>query len=269
MAITSLDDYIAAQKQLIHLYRIGNRTTVANLWYSMMGTEGVPSAGVLAGTNTVNGVLETDATAGYPLIRAFPSGGKGYVTRASACNNYPCRLRFYDMLWKGGAYSYNSSVTLNSQPSIASRLPLDASSNPCYDQVELWFECVTTMIGSGMAITVTYTDQDGNTGASTGAFVVGGAPIYRMVQFPLAAGDVGVQKVESVAGAVGTSGTYNILLMRPLFELRVNSANQMTLLGLDAIGFPEVFADSAITAIISADSTLTGTIDAFLEIASY
>ena len=269
MAITSLDDYIAAQKQLVHLYRIGNRPVVANYWYSLMGLNGVPSPGVLAGSNTANGVLETDAIAGYPNIRAFPTSGKGYVTRVSACNNYVCRLRLYDVLVKAGAYSYNANVSLTSQPSISSRLPLDLSSNPCYDQVELWYECVTAITGSGMTVTVTYTDQDGNTGATTGAYQVGATPVARLIQLPLAAGDVGVRKIESVAGAVGTAGTFNILLMRPICEVRVNSANQMSLLGLDATGFAEVFADSALTMILSGDSTSSGTLDAFVEIASY
>ena len=268
MAITSLDDYIAAQKQLIRNFRIGNRTTAANTWFSMAGMTGFPGGSVLAGADTTSGVVETDETEGHPRIRPFPTGGKGYITRAAITNNYASRIRIFDLLWKGGAYAYNANVTLSGQPSFASRLPLDGNGDPIYEGLEIWHECVTNFSGS-IVLTVTYTDQDGNTGATSGAYAFGTSPIAgRLTNVPFATGDNGVRKIESVTSTGLTAGTYNILIIRPLIEVRINNTNQGFFGGLDAMGFTEIFADSAIDFAVAPDSTGSGTIDMYLEIAS-
>lgn len=60
------------------------------------------------------------------------------------------------------------------------------------------------------SIAVTYTNQDGVTGRTTGTIAATGvAPIVgRMLQLPLQAGDTGVQKIESVTSTVSTAGTF-------------------------------------------------------------
>ena len=156
MAILSLDDYIASVKQIIPYSKTTARTSVANVWFAIHDLAGNPGAATLAVGNTANGVVPTDATAGYPII-GF-STGLGYVATVDFGSTVACRITVYDRLFHAGAYAFNASTTLASQPSYSSRIPGGTD----YTGLQLWAEAVTggTLIQN---VTVTYTDQDGNT----------------------------------------------------------------------------------------------------------
>jgi len=124
--------------------------------------------------------------------------------------------------------------------------------------LQLWLECVTAFTGS-QSIAITYTNQSGTTGRSTGTVATGVAPtVGRMFQMPLQAGDTGVQKIESVTSTVATVGTFNVLVMRRLWSGRVRIANDGDTHGPDKTGLTQIFATSALYPIIATDSTSTG-----------
>jgi len=261
MAITTLDGLIGAPKQKLSWMKTATRTTVAAGWFSLFDIAGDPGAGTLAGSSTAAGVVPTDATNGCPVINAFGGGSTGYLGNLSFASNVACRIRLFDMLFKAGAYAFNANTALASQPSYAGRLP-----GTDYKQTELWVETVTAATGN-LAVNVTYTDQDGNTGATTGATGIGAAPtVGRCWQLPFAAGDSGVQVVTNVAGSVASAGTFNVLVLRPLAEMRVRSINDGDVFDALRLGLPQVFADSALCALVSADSTSSGLPDLELMI---
>jgi hypothetical protein len=261
MAIASFDDWIASVKQTVIYFRNGTRTSVAALWFVIRDLTGNPGVGTLAGSSTTAGVVPTDATAGHPAINDFAGGATGYLTQMEFGSTVACRLMLADMLWIGGAYSYNSAVTLSSQPSYASRLP-----NGSYNGLEMWVEVVTAFTGNP-TITITYTNQAGTAGQSTSISAT--APtLGRFIQVPLAAGDSGIQKIESVTGTVATAGTFNVVILRPLWTGRVAATNSGDVHGLDKTGMPIVFQDSALVAYVNADSTSTGVPELRFEIAS-
>ncbi|UOF79347.1 hypothetical protein [Caudoviricetes sp.] len=262
MAITTLDGYIAAGKQDVLFIKTTTTTTVANSWFSVFNNSGDPGAGTLGGSSTTAGVVPTDATAGTPTINT--GTGKYYLTLAEFASTVACRLRVSDLLFKAGAYSFNSNVTLSAQPSYSSRVPGGTD----YKGTQIWLETVTAFTGN-QSILVTYTNQDGTTGRSTGTIATGVAPISkRMLQLPLQAGDTGVQKIESVVSTVSTVGTFNVLVLRPLWTGRVPIANFGDTYGLDRTGMPQVFPDSALYVSINADSTSSGIPELRLQIAS-
>lgn len=254
MAIVSLDGYIAAPKQKLAWTKTATRTTVANAWYSLFDIAGQPGAGTLGGSSTAAGVVPTDATAGYPLVNAFSGSNKGYLGKVEFANTVACRIALFDRLFLAGAYAFNANTTLASQPAYSSRIP----SGTDYTGLEIWAETVTTAT-LNQTWTVTYTDQDGNAGATTGAVGVGAAPVIgRCWQLPLAAGDNGVQKIESVVGGTGSAGTGNIMVLRPLWSGRVIAANYGDVHDMIRTGMNEVYADSAFYVMIAADSTSSG-----------
>lgn len=262
MAINSFDDYLASQKQIIATVRTSTITTVAGSWFDLIATSGNPGAGTLAGSNTANGVVPTDATAGFPPIAAFAGGATGYLAQVDFGSSAACRLMLADVLFKAGAYAFNANTTLASQPSYAARLP-----GGDYKNTELWFEAVTAFTGNPTVV-ITYTNQDGVTGKST-TFAPGLAPIAsRAFPVPLAAGDTGIQKIESVVGSVATVGTFNMLVLRPLWQGRVRVTNDGDTHGLDKTGMPQVFDDSAIGLFAAMDSTTSGAPEVRFEIAS-
>ena len=264
MTITTRDGLIAAQAgaQRMRILKTASRTAVAAIPFSVFDLAGDPGAGVLAGTSTAAGVVPTDATAGCPVINAFGGSNTGYLTRIEASSPVACRLAIYDMLFKAGAFVFNANVTLASQPSYSSRIP-----GGDYKGTELWLEAVTAFTGN-QSIRVQYLDQDGNAG-DTGTIATGIAPILgRMLKLPFAAGDTGIQRVDVVTSSVSTVGTFNVLVLRKLWEGRIRVANDQIVHGPDLTGIPIAFADSALIAIVSADSTATSLPEVVLDIAN-
>lgn len=261
MAITTLDGIIAAAKQRVQYQKNAGRVTVANGWFSLFDLTGQPGAGTLAIGNTANGVVPTDATAGYPEIRAFGASATGYVSRVEYGNTVACRLALYDRLFAAGAYAFNAATTLASIPSYSSRVP-----STDYKGLEIWCEQVTAGTGA-QAVSVGYTNAAGTAGRSTGATGSGAVnTVGRMWQLPLQAGDDGVSVVNSVTGSVATAGTFNVCVLRPLWSARINIANDGGVHDFLRTGLPQIFADSALFLMVNADSTSNGVSELAIDI---
>lgn len=262
MAITTFDGLIAAAKQSVSLVKTASRTAVATGWFSVFNLAGNPGAGTLAGTSTAAGVVPTDATAGCPTIDAFGSGNTGYIAHIDFGSSVASRIKLFDMVFKAGAYGFAAgTTTLSAQPSFSSRMP-----GGSYNDTQIWIEVSTAFVtGTAWTVVVTYTNQSGTTAKSTGALgnlAAAALTLGRMYQLPLAAGDTGVQKIESVivtnGGTAMTAGAFNVLVLRPLWSGRVKINNDGDVHDLTKTGMSEVFADSAIVAAVAADSTATG-----------
>ena len=261
MAITTTDGIIAGAKQRILMSKTGSRTSVAAAGCSVFDLAGNIGSGTLGGTSTTTGVVPTDATAGCPTINAFGGSNVGYIARVEASNAVACRIALYDCLWKAGAYAFNVSTSANSPTSFSSRIPGGTD----YTGLELWYEQVTagTLIQN---VAVTYNDQAASS-STTGTIAAPLAMIVgRMFQLPLAAGDTGIQGVTGVVGTVASAGTFNLLIMRPLDELRIRVANDGIVHDALSTGMPIIFADSALMMIVTADSTATQTPELVVDI---
>ena len=250
MAITTLDGVIAATKRRVIYVKTASRTSVANIPFSVFDLAGNPGAGTLAVGNTANGVVPTDATAGYPTI-VTPAASL-YLNRIEARSSVACWLDIYDCLFSAGAYAFNAAVTLAAQPSYSARVP-----NSDFGGLELWLEAVTAFTGL-QSIRIQYLDQGGVAG-DTGVIATGVAPtVGRMFFMPLAAGDSGLQQVNVVTSTISTVGTFNVHVMRWLYGVRVAAANQGDFANLLRTGLPLIFGDSALRLVVTADSTATG-----------
>jgi hypothetical protein len=260
MAIITEDNLIAAIKANLTLKKTGGRTTVANSPFSMWDVAGSPGAGTLAGTSTTAGVVPTQATAGAPAIPAV-SGASYYLAGIDFGNTVACRMRLYDMLWKGGAYAFGAATSGNTPASYSARVPNGTD----FTNLEIWVEQVTAATGN-QAVSVTYNNESGTTGRSTGAVGIGAAPtVGRMWQLPLQAGDKGVQGITGVTGSVASAGTFNVLVLRPLWTGRVRMANDGDVHGIDKTLLPPIYADTCLFLQLTTDSTSAGVPD--MEIA--
>lgn len=262
MAITGTDSYLAAKKQYLSLMKVNARTTVAAGYFSTINLAGNPGAGVLAGTSAAAGVVPTDATAGFPRIDAFDAGATGYLSQVDFGNSVASRLKLFDKVFKAGSYAFNANQALSSQPSYADRMP-----GGSFDETQIWVEAITAFTGNP-TFTITYTNQDG-VGGRTATLAAGLAPtVGRLLQLPLQAGDLGVQRIDNVACSVATVGTFNVLVMRPIWSGRVKTANDGDTHDPFKTGMPIVFADSALFLAVAPDSTSIGAVDLEMIIAS-
>lgn len=252
MAIASFDQAIAAAKQYLSVAKTAVRPSIAASWFSVFDLAGNPGAGVLAGTSTAAGVVPTDATAGCPTIDAFGASALGYLWQLEYGCSVACRLKLFDMVFKAGAYAFNAAQALTGQPSYASRMP-----GGSYSDTQIWIEAVTAFTGN-LTVTITYTNQSGVTGRTATLATGTALTVGRLMQVPLQAGDTGVLAITNVAGTVATAGTFNVLVLRPLWSGRCRTANDGDVHDFTKTGMPQVFADSALFLAVAADSTSTG-----------
>ena len=182
-----------------------------------------------------------------------------------------CCFDLYDRVFAAGAYAYTGQTnTLSSQPSYSGRII-----NSNYGGLQVWMEVTTAFVtGTAWTVRITYTDQDGNTGIAgvdLPTMAAAALPVNRMYQLPLAAGDSGIQKIESVivtnGGTAMTAGAFNVMVLRPLWFGRVICANGGDVHDLLKTGLPQIFDTSALYMILYADSTAVGLPDCTFQIA--
>lgn len=263
MAITSLDGLIAANTQRLTYLKTLLRTSIAGVPYSVFDIAGNPSAGSINVANTANGIVPTDAITGYPTIQSF-GGNTGYLTGVQFGNSVACRMTIFDCLFSAGAYTFNANTVLTSQPSYASRV----LGGTDFTNTEIWIETATAFTGNP-SFAITYTNQDGVTGRTTGTVATGAAlAVGRMFLMPMQSGDTGVQRIESVVATVATAGTFTVHVMRRLWQGRVRINNDGDAHDFLKTGMPQIFDNSALRFVIQSDSTSTGIPEFQLEIAS-
>jgi hypothetical protein len=91
-----------------------------------------------------------------------------------------------------------------------------------------WYEIYTVIGTSTTTLTMTYTDQDGNTGQTSTINIgaTGFREVTRAQRIPLAAGDTGIRAIEKVklTATTGTAGDFGITIAQPLAWVPVGSA---------------------------------------------
>ena len=257
MSFTNRDEIIASAKQLIGYSKTAAlANVVATGFHSPFAVAGAPGAGTLAAGNTANGIVPVDTDAGYPLINAFGSGAhQGAITKIDYGSSVACRLFLYDRLFVAGAYAFNANQALGTQPDFSGRVP-----GTDYKGLEIWVEGVTDTTGN-LAVNVSYENENGSGGGTrtTGATGIGSVVrAGRCFQLPLQAGDRGVSKILNVTGTVATVGTFNVMVLRPLWSGRVRIANDGDVHDWARTGMPRVYDNSALYMLIAPDATAIG-----------
>lgn len=262
MTISTHDQLIAAPNDFPTISKTAARTAVALGFFGLIDIAGQPGVGVLAGTSTANGVVPTDATAGFPPLRSFGGGAAGYLASVAYGNTVASWMFLSDCVFKAGAYGFAAGTTnLSSQPSFAARMP-----DGLFSDTEIWIEVSTAFTtGTAWQVQVGYTNQDGVAGRSTVILPATGAAgltLGRRYQLALQAGDSGVQQINSVTvtngGTAMTAGAFNVLVLRPLWENRVQVANGGGFDNLVLAGMPTVFDTCAVDMMVQPDATSTG-----------
>ena len=270
MTIVNSTEFINSSKQFVQFTKTATAATLFGSYFSIESLAGVPTGGLAidyGGIGLTSGLVPTDATGGlgvgYPAISNFGANTVGYLSQIEFSNTVTGRLKLYDKLFIAGSYNSAGAVnqTLTSQPSFASRIV-----NGSYTGLQLWCQVATNLSGV-LTVNVTYTNENGTTGRVTSTAIQGNS--RRMFQFPLQAGDKGVQQITNVSSVTGGGGLYNILIMRPLWSGRVRFANDLQLHTFKQTAMKQVFQDSALTLIVQTDSNATtGLVDLEMLIVS-
>lgn len=226
---TSLDDLIneitVNSKVLYSSFaKVGTAPEAAGVWHSLWRVGNYPAAGgdggAGSGTPGSGGTALTLADGGLANW-SNQSPDTKHLLALDAQASQDCTIMLYDRLVHVSGISLSSTGNKNVGSAALPRYSGNDSKG-----VQVWLEVTTQTATTAPIVTMnSYTDQDGNTGA-TGTSITFPATATNVDALigpmPLAAGDTGVRSVETVnVGTAGTAGACNVVLLRPLAVIPV------------------------------------------------
>lgn len=236
-AITDLSDLINRQSG-------GNNGTPENIFFhkvprvagvaatapiagrgcSLWQYDGMPAGGAVP----TSGAIPDRTTTGAISFTA-PGGSRDkHLIGASIAPLIAGVYLLYDRLFHIGGLSGTSTAAQTIQGSPAS----PALTRNTGGAGNIAFYEIYTIIGTtGTTLTMTYTNQ-GGTGSRTSTINIGATnfrEVTRMQRIPLAAGDTGIQSIQSVqlSASTTTAGNFGITIAQPLAWIPVGAAGTM------------------------------------------
>lgn len=245
MAITTLDGVIAGMQPPKPITKVGIATAAVGamrgytLWYAS-GNPGAATANAAG----VNGAAVSGTVAGQ-IPRTNPGAGNAHLARLSFQASTAGSLWLIDRLWNNSGLSVTSTTAQAISPATLPSRDGAAGTNGV--SVMAAIEWSATGGAGTPTVTLTYTDQDGNTGV-TGTFTaVTTPPVGTFEIFTLAAGDTGVRAPTSfIQSATRSSGTMHLVLFRVLAQMEVTAANIGNAIDAMTSGMPQIFNDSVL-----------------------
>ncbi len=220
MALTTIAQVNANVVQSRDYVKSVSGTLVVGRPHSFWFTAGTPTAGV-ASTAGLTGEVLTTATGQLNFTNAL--SGNTYLSRFLANATQPGTLLLCDRLWQNQI----SDLTLTSEQTFTSSVQIparDANGTTTGAEVYAGLE-IATVTGAGVpTLSFKYTNTAGTAG-QIGANIV--APVASSIAgtfYPigLAAGDLGVQKAQSITlSETWTSGAAGVVLYRVISRISI------------------------------------------------
>lgn len=248
MAITTLDGVIAGLRPLaLPTLKSGSTMGAANAlrMHSYSYVNGVPAAAT-APTPGVNGQAVTPANFNGALPRVNPvAPDLAYVGRVTGACSQVGALWLIDRLWHNSGLSPTLTTAQTMTPvALPSR-----DNNGTGDGEGVLAALEWSGVGGAgtPTVTISYTNSDGVAGRTATLTGLTAPPVGTVEVFSLQAGDKGVRSVQSLTqSATRTSGTYHLVLFRPVTILVTPVANAA--FDADPItgGMARIFDDAAL-----------------------
>jgi hypothetical protein len=237
MAITTLDAVVEGMRPPENVIKNGV-TTVAGRLYSLFYLAGAPGAAAVPSPGVAGAALTTYA--GQIPFTNPASGDYSYLARLAAMSTENGTLLLCDRLWHNSGLDPTSTgaQTVNS----AAWPARDKNGSINGDGVYIGLE-VSTVLGAGTpTLTLGYTDQDGNAGASSvSAAIATTSAAGSFYPLPLAAGDTGVRSIQTLQqSATMTSGAYHLVAYRILATVGVHAGMENAIDVLSS-GMPRLY----------------------------
>lgn len=264
MAITTLDGVIAGMQAPQPFMKVGvtMAAVAAQRAYTPWYASGNPGASTATAAG-VNGEAVTPsvsaATVAGRIGRTNPVSGNAHLARLAANATSAGTLWLIDRLWHNSGLTVTSTAAQAITPATLPARSGDGTSNGA--NVMAAIEWSATGGAGTPTVTLTYTDQDGNTGA-TGTFTgVASPPVGTFEIFTLAAGDTGIRAPTSfIQSATRTSGTMHLVLFRVLAQVEVTAANIGNAIDALTSGLPRIYDDSVLQLVWFPTATTATTI---------
>lgn len=248
MAITTLDGAIAGFRAPQPFMKVGitMAAVAAQRAYTPWYATGIPGASTATAIG-INGEAVTPAlgSTGGRILRTNPGSGNAYIGRLAANATNAGTLWLIDRVWQNSGLVVTSTTAQAITPAA---LPArDGAGTTDGANIMAAIEWSAAGGAGAPTVTLTYTDQDGNTGA-TGTFTGVASPAAGTFEiFTLAAGDTGIRAPTSfIQSATRTSGTMHLVLFRVLAQVEVTAANIGNAIDALTSGLPRIYNDSVL-----------------------
>lgn len=239
MGFSSVDDLVTeittnGKYQSIRYQKTNSAgaTSAAGRAHSMFTWTGIPAAGAYSGTAGVATQLTSTSTGALNLNGAVSPDTRHLLSMSGYTPSTvitPATLILCDfLLYYPSCVVTGTPTTLNNTATLPRYT--DGAGVMCFIEVQ------TALGAASPALTLSYTDQAGNTGNSGLALTspANSAPVSTLFQnnggifLPLAGTDTGIRKIDSYTLASGTTGTVAFVLAKPLAEIPLMAANTAT-----------------------------------------
>ena len=197
---------------------------IAGRGASLWTYDGMPAGGAVP---TSAAIPDRTTTGALPFTAPGGSREKWLIGAAIAPSVSGVFL-LYDRLFHIGGLN----GTLTTAQTVQGSTPTPALTRNTGGLGNFAFWEIYTAIGTtGPTLTMTYTDQDGNTG-QTSTINIGGTgfrEVTRAQRIPLAAGDSGLRAIQQVqlTASTATAGNFGITIAQPLAWIPVGAAGVM------------------------------------------
>lgn len=250
MTIATVDALIAGFQPPRSYGKVLTGTLIAGQPRSLWYLAGYPGAGSAA-ANTAGGVnlSSSSSQVAGQIQHVDPGSGNAYLSRLVGQATIAGTLMLCDRLQQicGNSGGTAISVTATTSQTITGgALPSrDDAGSTNGAGVLCALECAANMgAGAGQTLTLGYTDQDGNTGASAANIDTIAASSLQgtFIRFGLAAGDTGIRSVQTYqSSGTFTTGTLSLVLYRILASLELPSALVPNALDVLTSAMPQIY----------------------------
>jgi hypothetical protein len=133
-------------------------------------------------------------------------------------------------------------------------------------ELELFIETYVATGATASNLTVSYTDQDDNTGVTSSIANQATAAVGQLQRVPLPT--TGIKSVQSVtlSASTGTAGDFGITLAKSLVEIPVVVANTGVILSPFETGLEQILDSACLAMMVKCSATNTGIISGSLGI---
>lgn len=188
---------------------------------SLWRYDGTPASGAIPASAAIPTLATTGA---IPFVA--PGGSRDlHLIGASVTPLTAGVYLLYDRLMHVGGLSGTSTASQTVQGAAPGTPAITRNTGGAGNIA--WYEIYTIIGTTATTLTMSYTDQDGNSASST--INIGGTgfrEVSRAQRIPLATGDTGIRSIQSVqlTATTGTAGSFGITLARPLAWIPVGAA---------------------------------------------
>lgn len=264
MTITTLDQVIAGAKPSQFVTKLASGTLVAGRPFTPLFLGGQPGAAT-APTPGIGGAAVTSLAGAIPFTN--PTGGNWqYLSRFSGASTSPGVLVLCDLLWWNSGI--NATLTTEQTFTGAAQIPERDNNGANLGDGVFGGLLVSTATGAGTpTVTFKYTNSAGTQDrtATNIQATAASSPAGTFYQFGLAAGDVGVQRAQSIQlSATWTSGSIHAVLYRPVAVLELATASIPNAVDAISGGLPRLYNNSVLFPLLIPATTTSSTISASL-----